>query len=171
MMSSDSNIKQFKLSNGDELVCEVVEWPEESHVEILIRNVIQIVTKEAYDEKEGLGRYYLFRPWMMYQEDRANLILLSNEEVAAVASPGYEVVEQYHVAVLRMQEIYDTRKLATLERESVAQDELFENLLQNMQTLRGKGNNSVGGKHGGNAPRDSSESNVLSLFPDPTEVH
>jgi len=170
MMSSDSNIKQFKLSNGDELVCEVVEWPEESHVEILIRNVIQIVTKEAYDEKEGLGRYYLFRPWMMYQEDRANLILLSNEEVAAVASPGYEVVEQYHVAVLRMQEIYDTRKLATLERESVAQDELFENLLQNMQTLRGKGNNSVGGQHGGNAPRDSSESNVLS-FPDPTEVH
>jgi hypothetical protein len=35
-MSDISNIKQFKLTNGEEIICEVVEWADEENEMLLI---------------------------------------------------------------------------------------------------------------------------------------
>jgi hypothetical protein len=41
-----NEIKHFKLSNGDEVVCDVVEWPDidGDSPDIVVRNCFKIVT-------------------------------------------------------------------------------------------------------------------------------
>ena len=64
-----NEIKQFKLSNGDEIVCDVVEWPDVDgdSPDIVVRNVFKIVVAGVKSSKDSI-RYYQFRPWMVHQD-------------------------------------------------------------------------------------------------------
>ena len=43
------NIKQFKLTNNEEIVCEVLEWDTQDEIaDILISKTLRIVTVEDY---------------------------------------------------------------------------------------------------------------------------
>ena len=37
-----SNIKQFKLSTGEEILCDVIEWADEDYGDIVVRKIWQI---------------------------------------------------------------------------------------------------------------------------------
>ena len=52
-------IKQFKLTNDDEIICEVVQWDSEEESTMIIRGAMRIVTME--DFSRGV-RLYAFRP-------------------------------------------------------------------------------------------------------------
>ena len=60
------NIKQFKLSNDDEIICEVIEWDNEDNSAIITRGMLRIIQGEDVDK--GL-RFFAFRPWMGFAED------------------------------------------------------------------------------------------------------
>ena len=51
------NIKQFKLTNNDEIVCEVQSWPDEDTDEIIIKKALKITptTSERAWEAKRLG--------------------------------------------------------------------------------------------------------------------
>lgn len=93
-----SEIKQFKLTNGDELVCEVIEWPdeEEDSRDIVVRNAYKIIAIEH--DPEG-NRYYGFRPWMIYQHDPEMIQLINGYHVVGEANPGPKVLEYYFQAL------------------------------------------------------------------------
>jgi hypothetical protein len=95
-----TDIKQFKLTNGDELVCEVIEWPgeddDDDSQDIIVRNAYKIV---AFESSPPGDRYYTFRPWMIYQQDPEMMQLINSYHVVGEANPSAKVIEHYLNAV------------------------------------------------------------------------
>ena len=42
-----TDFRQFKLSNGDEIICEIVQWPEDSEEEMIIRKAMELKSHDA----------------------------------------------------------------------------------------------------------------------------
>jgi hypothetical protein len=87
-------VKQFKLTNGDELLCEVLDWAEEGQKEIVVRNALCIEPFWDFDNPEN-GKYYTFRPFMHYNESNEDIIILNSDHVISVSNPPQPLVEQY----------------------------------------------------------------------------
>lgn len=86
---------QFRLSNGDEIVCQVVEEPEEDDTNIVIRNAMMI-----YDVPSPEGsQYRIFRPWMAFQASDQYFQLLNYSHIIGEAKPDSYLLEQYYKAL------------------------------------------------------------------------
>ena len=51
-----TDIKQFKLTNDEEIVCEVVEWPSEQEPSMVIRKAMKVISMENYREGATGGK-------------------------------------------------------------------------------------------------------------------
>lgn len=87
-----NNIKQFKLSNGEEIICEVVQWPSEEESDIVVRNSFKIIT--AGSRHEGITMYQL-KPWMVYQDESDLFQLINGNHVVGEANPPLSLIVQY----------------------------------------------------------------------------
>ena len=56
-----NEIKHFKLTNGEEIVCDVIEWPDVDgdSPDIVVRNAFKIITS-GLSHQDNI-RYYQFR--------------------------------------------------------------------------------------------------------------
>jgi hypothetical protein len=93
-----NEIKHFKLSNGDEVVCDVIEWPDVDgdSPDIVVRNCFKIITAGA----KGNGiRYYQFKPWMIYQDEPDMFQVINGNHIIGEANPPSELIEQYYKIV------------------------------------------------------------------------
>ena len=79
--------KQLKLTNGDELICEVVE----RDIDILVRNAMTLMPIEG----ETNIRYYSFRPWMLLQHDVDAVQIIHSQHIVGEATPTAQMMEQY----------------------------------------------------------------------------
>lgn len=84
-------ITQFRLSNGDEVIAEVVQEPQGDEINIVVRNAMQII---VMDQNPAV-RYYSFRPWMIYQLDPDYFQLLNYNHIVGEAKPDELMKEQY----------------------------------------------------------------------------
>ena len=88
-------VKQFKLASGEEIVCEVLEWPDidGESADIVVRNILKIV---AYDQPQtATGRYYTFVPWMVFQDEENMFQLINYNHIVGEANPSARLFEQY----------------------------------------------------------------------------
>lgn len=116
-----SDIRQFKLSSGDEIVCDVVGWPEsDDDPAIVVRNVYQVVAKVT-DE----GRFYQFSPWMVYQGGNNVFQSINVDHIIADANPSTMILEYYN----NVTEEYADEEEATTEVE-YSQDSDSGNLVK-----------------------------------------
>lgn len=94
------DVKQFKLTSGEEIICEVIEWPEEDDEgkwsDMVVRNVYKIV---ALDQNTSGARYYTFRPWMIYQEGEDVFQTLNWEHIIGEGNPTEKLLEQYFMSI------------------------------------------------------------------------
>lgn len=91
-------VKQFKLTSGEEIVCQVLEWPDPDDPddnELVIRQPLKIV---AYEPTVGGPRLYLFRPWMVLQAGEDQFQTLSDYQIVGEGNPTRRMLEQYVVA-------------------------------------------------------------------------
>ena len=70
----DTNYRQFKLGNGEEILCEIVQWSDEEQPAIIVRKAMKIF---QVDRLDGY-RMYTLRPWMMYAEDPDQLMTIND---------------------------------------------------------------------------------------------
>tara|TARA_R110002153_G_scaffold75892_2_gene195765 strand:+ start:618 stop:1079 length:462 start_codon:yes stop_codon:yes gene_type:complete len=95
----NSNILQIKLSNGDELLCDMIELPEEEYedeFEVIVKNAFMIVKQELSGNKT-LG---MLRPWMSFTDDtQLNLVSLNCQHIMARTIPSEDLMSQYDAAV------------------------------------------------------------------------
>jgi len=87
-----TDIKQFKLTNDDEIICEVIQWDDEDNSGMIIRGAMRIILIE--DHKRGV-RFYAFRPWMGFTEDPSILQTLNSAHIIGEVSPSKEIVQHY----------------------------------------------------------------------------
>lgn len=93
------DLRQFRFAGGEEIVCEVVDWGVETdYEEIIIRNVMQISTSE----KSPTEQYYIFKPWVHYQEGPDDLLTIYSQHITMQAKPKETLVYCYDGAVAEM---------------------------------------------------------------------
>lgn len=150
-MTHDADLRQLKLSSGEEIVCEVVQWSDQNiDLELVVRKAMRLVMQETMD---GTAiKYYSFRPWMVYQESQDDLLIINANNVVGIAFPPETLIVQYMEAVDEM-----IRQNADREKEhnkrmvrkpSIKSQEPTEHL----------------------SPMLDSGSNVIDMF-DPKKVH
>lgn len=90
-----NNIKHFKLTNGEEIVCDVVEWPDDDtdSVDLVIRQAFKIISA-AQSSTENVF-YYALKPWMVYQEGDDLYQVLNYNHVVGEANPTPELLKHY----------------------------------------------------------------------------
>jgi len=90
--------KHFRLVGGEEILCEVIEWIEEQHNEIIVRDVMAIVPSLTSTNE----KVYVFKPWLHYIEGKEELIIINSAHVVATVTPNPILLEQYLRAVVEM---------------------------------------------------------------------
>ena len=88
-------IRQFKLANDDEIMCEVVEYPEEDDA-IVIRKTMKMV---QMDNMANGTRYYAFRPFMMYQMTKEAFQIINCAHIIGEANPNQDLILEYFKAI------------------------------------------------------------------------
>lgn len=126
-------IKQLKLTNDDEIVCEILDWDEEEG-DVVIRYPFKIVHGE--DLAKGV-KYYFLRPFMLYQDD--NLQVLNSGHIICELSPSDSLLSYYRDAIKTAEEDAKTRKIVdktednlkdlTMDSATDAIAELFSSML------------------------------------------
>lgn len=105
-------IKQFKLTNDDEIICEVVKWTDDG--DVIVQTAMRIVHGE--DPYRGV-RFYYFRPFMVFQDRLPQRINASH--IIAEADPTEEMMEHYVGAI---NDEMDEKK----ERKTVTEADIAE---------------------------------------------
>lgn len=91
------NLKQFKMTNNDEIICEVVEDTDaDDGGVIVIRKALRILTSEDY---ENNIRYYSFKPLLSFQDEFKELVVMNVGHIICEALPSKTLVVHYSRAV------------------------------------------------------------------------
>ncbi len=87
------NIKQFKLTNNEEIICEVMEWDTgEDTGDILVKKALRVIAIEDYQKG---WRFFAFRPWMAFQDDPSSLQTLNSSHIIVTSNPSPNILKHY----------------------------------------------------------------------------
>lgn len=79
-----SNVMQFKLTNGEEIICQVVDWPEEDDTDYIVHNALLLMQQII----NGTRTKYMFRPWFTMAEKSDQYISISKDQIVACVYPN-----------------------------------------------------------------------------------
>lgn len=126
-----NNIRQFKLTTGEELICQVLEWADDDEVDIVIRHVYEI--NRVDDDARGY-RYYNLKPWMVMQEGDERFITLNTMHVVSQCKADEKIVEQFHEAVknsqLSEEELQEKVERYLKKMKAVIEEHEVENVIR-----------------------------------------
>lgn len=153
---TESSIKHFKLTNDEEIICDVVEYPNEEDASMIVRSALRIISME--DFQKGV-RFYAFRPWMSFSENPQELQILNADHIIAQSTPSGELLKHYAKTLLAIQDQKEGMSLnlddVAAKVETLDEDE-FEMYIDNLRH-----------QHSGD---DSDFDNIIK-FPDKSKLH
>ena len=115
------NIKQLRLSDGSEIIAELIEEVDD---EVLVRVPLHIVKVDLSYNKT----VYTFKPYMTYAEYSDSLISLNLYHIVAIAIPHEDILAQYEKALKKIRKIKeDGEELYTTDEKKIA-DSIVEGL-------------------------------------------
>ena len=158
------NLRQIKLTNGDEIVADIVEWNNEEHDEIAIKNAMKL---SMYENQTG-DKYFSFRPFMIYQEGEEDIQVVLNIHVVAIAVPMEALLVQYRIAVQdmhkthleRLQGVSDEMDIADIQRMTREAIEKMKVSTEDMQMYLDE----LDSFDSFDGDSDSGHNNVIDLF-------
>lgn len=157
------DIRQFKLASGEEVVCEIIQWHNEEELELVVRKVMRL---ESGNSEEGV-RFYSFRPWMVYQENPDEFIILNGNHIVGIGFPTPQLIEQYDEAIDDMAKMYKERMKDYKERRGIKGDiSLAKKILKEAEDIE---DYLKGLKESDN--NDSGDSNILQFDPNKRTLH
>lgn len=87
------DIKQIKLTTGEELVCDVLEVVEDEYAEaMVVTNCLTILCQE--DRKREI-RWYTFRPFMLHQDADQQLVI-NTQNIVCLTTPAKGVMDYFN---------------------------------------------------------------------------
>lgn len=127
----EGQIQQIKLNTGDEIICEIVEWQDQGNgIEVLlVRDALQIIPVEFYDDAEPEKATYILKPYLTYTDDLNKVLVINPIATVAYGDPAPAVRKQYLSSV-------DQIKDALRKEEDLDQD---LPTIKNVVTFRPKG--------------------------------
>ena len=94
-------LKQFKMANGDELICEVVQWPEDDENEVVVRKMLKINSGDNYF---STTKYYSLRPYMSFFDDIGLLYVLNPFHILCEVTPSDDLRSLYWETIQMIEE-------------------------------------------------------------------
>jgi len=129
-MKSKYSIKQLKLTNGEEILCEVLDEAQES---ICINNALMLASNTA---KDG-SKFFTFRNFMTYQDTPMNVIMLMTDKIMSIALPSSDMIEQYEIALEQLaDQIEKDREYGTMLLTEDEDNQTFEEFLREVNDYR-----------------------------------
>ena len=148
-----SNVVQLKLSSGDEVICEVMEWPDQPHGnEMIIRNAMTMTYSFDMDNEQMIG----LRPWFTMVESAEEYIIINTNHVTGTAKPNPNYLREYKSALSHMHQCGEKRKL-DYQQEAVKQEKRFLDALERVTSRL--------------TSSDSSSGDNIIPFPDKDTLH
>ena len=123
-MKLKSDYRQFKLANGEEILCEVMQWGDEDVSAIVIRKAMKIY---QVDRLDGY-RMYTLRPWMIYSEDPSQLMTINDQMIIGETTPAKPLFKQYMMVVREHKKSFDEE----LKNETNPVDQMTDEQLGQM---------------------------------------
>ena len=110
-------LKQLKLANNEEVMCEIVEWNNDETDEVIIRKALKIVAIE--DIEEGM-RYYTFKPWMSFEQDPDAMHTVNFYHIVGTTNPGENAISYFNDIISEMREyaVSETDAIIKFDRDS-----------------------------------------------------
>ena len=155
MIFLEKNFLQVRMASGEEMICEVMEWPDEHSKEMVVRNAMMLTISWTEDEDQIYG----LRPWMTMQENNMDYMVINPDHIVSTSKPVPMFCKEYIDAV---DEMHQTGKQRTVRlRQRNEEDErTMASAIEKLSSYRVLENIS-----------DSDYGNVL-MFPDPkTTLH
>ena len=113
-----NNVKQLKIADGSEIICEIMEELEE---DIVVRGAFRIARVDLDSERS----YYMFKPWMTYVEEPDHFITINLYHLIAATVPSKDILEQYENATEKINEARLERdEELRMEKEKDLKDEV-----------------------------------------------
>lgn len=122
-------VKQFKLTNDEEIICEVIQWDDPDNASMVVRGAMRIVLIE--DFKRGV-RFYAFRPWMGFTDDPTVLQSLNATHIIGEATPSPDIIKHYDGTIQKIKKAIQKRDMPLDDINDKASDmteEEFDNFL------------------------------------------
>ena len=110
-------IKQFKLTNDDEIICEVLEWDTDENAAMVMRAPLRII--QGVDAERGI-RFFAFRPWMGFAEDPELLHTVNASHIIGEVTPSDALLKHYGATIKKM------LKYQAMQKTDFDMDELGE---------------------------------------------
>lgn len=101
----------FKMTNGEEVICQVVDWAEDSEDDYIVRNSLCVVQKTISDNQTR----YMFKPWFTMVERTDQYICIAKEHIIACTIPSSILYTEYRRAVNEMISSSRKKKLSPLD--------------------------------------------------------
>ena len=96
---SKKEIRHFKLTSGEEVICEVMEWDSEESSSIIIRAAMQLV--ENISIRTGV-KIFSFRPWLSFQEDPGLLQTINSMHIVGETFPSTQLLQMYKKCLIKL---------------------------------------------------------------------
>lgn len=121
-------LRQMKLTNGEEIICKIIQGAEEGSDEILVQNCLKLTRMEMAKNVS----YHSFRPWMIMKDEVTDIVSVNSYHIVAMCIPGEEMKRQYKSAIKELKEVAAEREHYSLEEwynKLEAAEESFEDAL------------------------------------------
>jgi len=112
-------VKQFKLTNDEEIICEVIQWDDPDNAAMVVRGAMRIVLIE--DFKRGV-RFYAFRPWMGFTDDPSVLQSLNAAHIIGEVTPSADIIKHYDGTIKKIKKEIHKRDMPLDEIQDRASD-------------------------------------------------
>lgn len=114
------DLKQFKLTNEEEIICEVMVWNDKHTDDIVVRRALRIV---SLDDQGGSMRYYTFKPWMLMNNDPDSIHVLNSNHIISESSPTKIAMEYYYDVINELKADDTEVEIISPEYETYDSDE------------------------------------------------
>jgi len=103
------SVKQIKLMNGEEIFCDI---QEETETDLIAIGVLVLRDTGRVYHDDGLeARIFSLFPWMTYQSELKNLILISKNSVVGSMIPSKSAIEYYESSLDCLSDICEGEEL------------------------------------------------------------
>ncbi len=114
------NIKQFKLTNNEEIICEVIEWNSGDDVaDVVVKKALRVIAVEDYQRG---WKFFAFRPWMSFQDDPGSLQSLNSSHIIVTSNPSPDLLKHYKACLRAIQ--HDMKKFGDRRKTYANLDEI-----------------------------------------------
>jgi len=120
---NDSRVRQFKLTSGDEIICEVLEWDDTENSEIIVRHLFEI---RKVDMMASSTRLYTIQPYVSFQVGDTVVSSINSDHISVISQPAKTLIDQYKSSI---------KNYVLEESDSADLEEKFENIKKFLDQL------------------------------------